>query len=266
MSPTLVEGAEPGRTRLLARNARAEWNRLWSVRSTWWFALATAVVALGVATLLGIDVSDNTEQAEATAWFAGQFAGLLCQFGLLAMAVVTATADHGTGGIVPTLQWTPRRRTLLAARAGVIASTTTLLGLALVAAASVVGWLFAPSLGLPADEGTRVLAGVGLVYASGTLLAVGLGLALRNTAAALVGVLALMLVLPILLAVLGFDWTQRLAELLPGYGAFFLLAGEGPGSPTAAVTEGSARLTLGCWALAAMVAGGWRLLRADADR
>ena len=71
-------------------------------------------------------------------------------FGILAMSVVTSTADHGTGGIVPTLQWTPRRGVLLAARAGVIVATTTLLGVLLVAAASVVVWAFLPELGLPA--------------------------------------------------------------------------------------------------------------------
>jgi ABC-2 type transport system permease protein len=104
------------------------------------------------------------------------------------------------------------------------------------------------------------------VYAAAALLSVGLGLATRNTAGGLVSALALMLVLPLLLALLGFDWTQRLAELMPTTGAFYLLVGEGPGDPTAALTAESAHPMLGCWALTGMVAGGWRLLRADADR
>ncbi len=91
-------------------------------------------------------------------------------FGIVAMAVVTSTADYGTGGIVATLQWTPRRVVLLTARTGVILATTTVLGL---------------------------------------------GLVTRNTAAALVIALALILIAPLLLAQLPYDWTLTAATHLP---------------------------------------------------
>ncbi len=45
-------------------------------------------------------------------------------------------------------------------------------------------------------------------------------------------------------------------------GGIFLIFGEGPSD----MTTGSARLTLAAWGLAAFLAGGWRLLRSDANR
>jgi hypothetical protein len=250
---------------VLARTGSAEWSRLWSVRSTWFFAAATAIVVLGFGTILGYDVSDDPTGPgpDATAWDGGRFTAMFALFGVLAMSVVSSTADHGTGGIVPTLQWTPRRGVLLAARAGVIVATMTLLGGLLVAGASVIVWAFQPALGLPFGAGVETLAELGFVYAAGALLGVGLGLVTRSTAAALVSVIALMLVLPLLLAQLPYDWAVALSARMPGSGALFLIFGEGPRDD---MTTTSARLTLGLWAVAFTVAGGWRLLRTDADR
>ncbi|MEV0283138.1 hypothetical protein AB0H36_03360 [Kribbella sp. NPDC050820] len=250
---------------VLARTGNGEWSRLWSVRSTWIFAIATAIVVLGFATIMGYDVSDDPTGPgpDATAWDGGRFTAMFALFGVLALSVVTSTADHGTGGIVPTLQWTPRRGVLLAARTTVIAATMTLLGVVLVAAASVVVWSFRPSLGLPLGEGIKSLAELAFVWAAGALLGIGLGLLTRSTAAALVSVIALMFVLPLILAQLPYDWTVTMSARMPGSSALFLIFGEGPRDD---MTTISARLTLGLWAIALVVAGGLRLIRTDADR
>ncbi|TPG13858.1 hypothetical protein [Pedococcus bigeumensis] len=142
-------------------------------------------------------------------------------------------------------------------------ATATLLGVILVAAASVVFWAFVPQVGFPAGAGPRFLGGVALVYATGALLAVGLGLVLRSTAGALVSVIALVLVLPILLGNLPYDWAVTLSSLMPGSGAIFLIVGEGPSDD---MTIASARLTMAAWAVAALVACGLRLMRSDAYR
>ena len=252
-------------TTVLTRTSRAEWSRIWSVRSSWIFALVTAVAVVGLGTIIGYDVADDPSGVPpgASAWDGGQPTGMFALFGILAMSVVTSTADHGTGGIVPTLQWTPRRGVLVAARAGVIVATTTLLGVLPVAAASVVVWAFLPELGLPVGDGAEILAGLGFVYASGALLAVGLGLVLRSTAGGLVTVIALVLVLPMLLAQLPYDWAVDLSALMPGSGALYLIFGEGPSDD---MTIASSRLTLAAWAVTALLAGSWRLLRTDANR
>lgn len=78
-----------------------------------------------------------------------------------------------------------------------------------------------------------------------------------------VGVLALLMVLPLLLAQLPYDLTVTVAAHLPGSGALYLVFGEGPRDD---MTTTSARVTLAGWALAALLCGGWRLLRSDANR
>src|ERR671921_59041 len=134
---------------VLARTGRAEWARIWSVRSSWIFALVTAVAVIGLSAIIGFDVADDPSgpPADITAWDGGRLTAMFALFGILALSVVTSAADHGTGGIVPTLQWTPRRGVLLAARAGVIVATTTLLGVVAVAASSLVIRVLVPDVG-----------------------------------------------------------------------------------------------------------------------
>lgn len=176
--------------------------------------------------------------------------------------MVTATADYGTGGIVPTLQWTPRRGVLLAARCMVVVVTTTALGVVLAAAASVTAQAFLP-LGLPLTEGASMLGGLAFIFACGALMSVGWGFLLRSTAGGLVLVIALVMVLPMLLAQLGYDWSTTASAHLPGSGALFLIFGEGPSET---MTVASARTTLAVWAGAAIVLGAGRLWRTDANQ
>jgi hypothetical protein len=249
----------------LTRTGRAEWARIWTVRSSWVFAVVLAVVVIGFGAIIGSDAAGDPDNVSAgsTAWDGARFSGLFAMFGVVAFSVVVATADHATGGIVPTLQWTPRRGLLLTARSVVVVGTLTVLTLLLMCVGAAVVWSFVPHLGLPVDDGADMLGDMAFILGSGALLGVGLGLLLRSTAAALVVALALMLIGPLLLAQLPYDWTLDVATHLPGSGAIFLVFGEGPRDD---MTVASARLTLGAWAVAALVAGGGRLLATDADR
>jgi hypothetical protein len=250
---------------VVARTGRAEWTRIWSVRSSWLLVLVTALAVLGLGTLVGLDAANDLSGAppDASAWDGGKPSAMFALFGVLALSVVTSTADHTTGAIVPTLQWTPRRGALLAARAGTIVATLTVVGVLLVTAACVVIWAFVPSVGLPASDGAELVGGLALVYSSSALLGVGLGLFLRSTAGGLVTVIALVLVLPPLLANLPYDWAVTLSSLMPGSNVLFLIFGEGPSDD---MTTGSSRTLLAAWAAVALVAGGWRLVRTDAHR
>jgi ABC-2 type transport system permease protein len=246
------------------RTCRAEWSRLWSVRSTWWFVLATAVAGLGIGLILGLDAADSPGMDVPTegAWTGGRFAGMFILFGLLATAVVSTTGDHTTAGIVPSLQWTPRRGILLSARTVVVTATTTLYGLLLVALAGILVWWLVPRFGLPGDGAGAVLGDLAYAFATGALMSVGLGLLTRSTAGGLVSVIALVIVIPILFGNLPFEAAQRIAEYVPGTSVISLVVGEGPEG----MAPDRARLTLALWAAGSMLLGGLRLLRSDADR
>ncbi len=246
------------------RTSRAEWSRLWTVRSTWWFALATAGAGLGIGLLLGLDAAGKPEaNLPAEGSFAGgRFAGMFVLFGLLATAVVATTGDHASGGIVPSLQWTPRRGVLLAARTAVVTATVTLYGLLVVTAAGLLVRVLVPAFGLPADGTLAVLGDVSYGYVTCILMAVGLGLLLRSTPGGLVTVIALVIVVPLIFGNLPFEPAQRIAEYVPGTSVVTLVVNEG----NEVISDDRARLTLAAWALGSMLLGSVRLLRSDAGR
>lgn len=239
---------------LLTRTIRAEFARLCTLRSMWVMALLTTIAVVGISVLSAANASAELGQP---VWMSIRRLGMLAMAVLLSMATAAATADHGTGGIVPTLQWTPRRPFLLTGRAIVIVVT----GLIPAFVGGILAIGLAPELSWSWGQATEALAALGFVFALGALLAVGVGLLLRSTAASIGAVFALVLVLPLLMGNLPFDWTKDVAALLPGTSMRQLLIGEGlPG-----LTDTGAKSTLAAWAFGAFVVGGWRLVRRDAN-
>lgn len=263
-TPDLHAVAEDVSTvRLFARTCAAEWTRLWTVRTTWWFLAAAAVAMVGIGAIAGFEAAaDPVPPRGDPAWAVSTISAMPAQFALLALTLIAVTSDYATGGIVPTLQWTPRRAVLYLARAIVAAGAATGLGVLLGLASAVAAFAAArPGLSLPLADGLEVLATVAFVFAANTALAAGLGFLLRNTAGALVAVFLLMLVLPLLLPQFGYRWMSALADVLPGSGAAFLLLGEVPGMTTAS----SVTVLLG-WAAGVLLLGWLRLMRDDANR
>ena len=249
--------------RVFARTCAAEWTRLWTVKPSWWFLAAAVVAMVGIGTIAGFEAAASADPPVGEpAWGVSAIATMPGQFALLALVAIAVTSDYATGGIVPTLQWTPRRGALFLARALVTVLVATVLGALLGVASAVAAYTAGPSgITLPWGEGLEVLGTIALVIASGTALAAGLGFLLRNTAGVLVSVFLLMLVLPILLPQFGYEWLSAIAEILPGSGAAFLLLGGVPG-----MTQTSSVAVLLGWAAGALLLGGWRLLRDDANR
>ncbi len=250
--------------RVLARTCGAEWTRLWTVKSSWWFLAAAALVLVGLGTALGFEAAaDPVELQGEPAWQPAGYLAVLAQFALLAFALTAVTADYATGGIIPALQWTPRRTVLFGARTIVTVGAATAVGVLLALVSSLAAFAAAGgALVLRWDEGLDTLAAVALVFATGTALAVGLGFLLRSTAGALVSVFLLLLVLPGLLPQFGFTWLTAVADLLPGTGALFLLTGE---PDSRGLTDAQAALTMLAWAGGALALGWLRLTRRDAN-
>ena len=261
-APVVQRADDVSVARLLVRTCAAEWTRLWTVRTTWGFLAAAAVVMVGIGTIAGFEAAAEPVPPQGDpAWAVAPFAAMPAQFALLALALLAVTADYATGGIVPTLQWTPRRGVLFCARTVVAVGVATGLGVLLGVGSALAAFAAAPGLRLPWDVGLDVLGTVAFVFAAGTALAVGLGFLLRNTAGALVTVFLLMLLLPVLLPQFGYEWMSSLASILPGSGAAFLLLGEVP-----RMTEASSVTALLVWAGGALLLGWVRLVRNDANR
>lgn len=267
-SPTTIAAAAPDRPsvgRVFVRTCAAEWSRVWTVKATWWLLAVAGTIMVGIAAIAGHDAARDPDAAVGEpAWGAAEVVVLPAQFALLTIALLAVSSDYATGGIVPTMQWTPRRNVLFLARAAIAAGVATAAGVGFAAAASVAGYLTArPVLSLPVDAGIDVLSTVALVLAAGTLLAVGLGFLLRSTAGALVSVFLLLLVLPALLPQLGYDWLTDISDLLPGTSVIFLLSEEPRGR---GLTTTSCTSALLAWAGSALLLGWLRLVRSDVDR
>jgi ABC-2 type transport system permease protein len=249
--------------RVVTRTCAAEWTRLWTVKHTWWFLAAAVVAMVGIGTIAGLEAAGSADPPrDEPAWGVGAIATMPGQFALLALVAIAVTSDYATGGIVPTLQWTPRRRILFLARTVVPVLTATALGALLGLGSGVAAFAVGPpGITLPWAEGLEVLGTIALVVGAGTALAAGLGFLLRNTAGVLVSVFLLMLVLPLLLPQFGYEWLSAIAHVLPGSGAAFLLLGEVPG-----MTQASSVAALLGWAGGALALGMVRLVRDDANR
>jgi ABC-2 type transport system permease protein len=231
----------------------SEWTKLRSLSSTWWCAGVYAVVVLALG-LLGAAITDSAPRADFAVAVA--LTGFGCgQLVLVVLGVLTGAGEFATGAGVSSFTAVPRRARLLLAKTVVVALLAALLTVLLE-----VGCVFTARTltevpgGIPlADAG--VLRALGSQAASAALvvvLSVALGTALRSSAGGIGLVMALVLLLPPILAAEGGRVTGWLSEALPalrvGEDAFLASV---EGWPLGLVVVGA--WAVGGWVLAALL-------------
>jgi len=205
---------------------RSEWTKLWSVRSTWWATAAFVLVvgAVGGLAAAGTDAEERPELAVQTALIGFGVAQLL----LLVVGVLSVSTEFASGSALATLTAVPRRTRLLVAKTLVVAAWCLVLSAVLAAGCFLAArTLTAVPGGVPPTD-PEVLRTLGLQVGAAALvgvLGVALGAVLRSTAGALAVGVALVFVLPPVLALSGPRWAERLSQALPmlrvGQDAFF---------------------------------------------
>ena len=243
------------------RAAVAEWARLWSVRTTWWLLLATALLmALVTSTFVYEAITETPEQVHVTD--VGQLGIAMAEYGLLVIALLAVTAEFSTGAIRTSLQWVPRRGVLLAARTAVTVTVATVAGVLVVVVSDVALWVAlrgeATVARLTAGELATSAAWVAAVMVGSTLLTVGLGFALRHSAGALTAVFLLLFVLPASLLDTGVPWLFEFASALPGTAVVSILLDTGE-----LLSHQRSAVVLAAWSVAATILGTWAFLRRD---
>ncbi|MDR3035939.1 MAG: ABC transporter permease, partial [Kitasatospora sp.] len=149
-APHAARLPRPGRVRSGARTLRAEWTKLRTVPGTWWLLLAAVVgtVAVSVAAASstttghctsGVCHEDPVKISLTGVWL-GQ--GVVLILGVLAMG-----GEYGSGTIRTTLAAVPRRLSVLAAKAAVVAGAVLVAGVLAVAGSLVAGRLVLPGTG-----------------------------------------------------------------------------------------------------------------------
>ena len=210
----------------MRRAAAAEWLKLRSVRSTWWFAGGALLLMLLVAGLEADSLARDLRagggepgSVEATSTAVTAAAWVRVVLGSLGMLVMTS--EYATRSIVVTLACVPSRSRLLLAKTAVVGGAVLAAGVLIAALAVAVS---APVLGEyadfdPAQAVGRVLA-IGVQLALIAVLALGLGVLIRRSAGTLTVLFVLLLVLPEVLQaladVLDADVFATLADYTPG--------------------------------------------------
>ncbi|MGH3758005.1 ABC transporter permease [Actinophytocola sp.] len=248
----------------------AEWTKLRTLPSNAWLALAIAgaTVAASVAVVWTVDTShcpspaecfEDTTRLSLTGVRLGQVAVVVLAVGIIG-------GEYATGLIRATLAACPQRRTVLATKAAVLTATVAVAGAFGVAGALLAGRIILPGNGFSAANGypplsvtdpatLRAAAGTVLYLVLVGLLALGVAVAVRGTAAAVAGVLSLLYLAPVLTELVADpDWHDRLAKLAPMTAGLAVQATRDldrlPVGPWAGLG------VLAAWAAAALVTGG----------
>jgi ABC-2 type transport system permease protein len=200
----------------------AEWIKLWSVRSTRWSLALLFALGAGLTTLVcwaaAGDIADGATGEDAASFLTWGL--IFSQLTALALGTMIVTSEYGTGMIRATVTAVPRRGRVVAAKALVLTGVLFPAGLVTATAGYLGGNAFLDREGVGvalSDDGVlRALLGNGLYLAGLGLFALGAGLLIRHTAAALTVGMALVLVIGNLAYALPGTWGEWVAKLLPG--------------------------------------------------
>jgi ABC-2 type transport system permease protein len=209
-----VAAPRPSRL-LLVDLVRAEWTKLWSVRSTGWTLLCTAGAMVSLAVVFA--ATGPAAPSDPAAYGLSGF--FQAQLGAAAVGVLAITPEYATGSIHATFTAAPQRIAVLGAKTLVVAATAGVVGLVsalvafLVAAQVFAGRGIAVAL---TDGGApRTVIGAGLYLALLAVLALALGALVRSGIAAIAVVVTLMLVLPGIVGALPGAWQTAAVRYLP---------------------------------------------------
>lgn len=252
-----VRAASPYRLSF-GRVVRSEWQKLLSLRSTWWSLSIAVVLSVGISLMM----------AAASRDYSAGFAPVMTivmpmQFTMLVAGILGAiavTGEYSTGMIRSTFTAEPRRGVVLAAKSLVIAvviALTTALTYAISIAATAPILTTAIDWSEPAQSLVPLLNGV-FAMATFALIGVGFGFLLRNGAGAIAATVGVLFVLPVVVSMFsfageGWKWLADLSQYLPMSGAQAATTAAGDH-----VVRGL--LTLAAWP-AALIAGAWLTLR-----
>ncbi|HET7035185.1 MAG TPA: hypothetical protein VFI42_05825 [Thermomicrobiaceae bacterium] len=197
---------------------RSEWTKLWSLRSTKWTLATMLVVSVGFSALrCAIMTSAGGEMLELVRRDPTSFSLDGISLGLLAamvLGVMSITTEFTTRSIRGSLIAVPRRLTLLAAKAIVLAPVVWVAGTLTAFASFFVGQAILSgagiSVGLGEPDVLRAVLGGGLFLLASAMFGLAVGTLLRGTASGIAIGVAGLVVVPQLTATLRGEWGERL--------------------------------------------------------
>ena len=208
---------------------RAEWIKLWTVRSTWWTMAALVVLGAGLTTLIcwgNADwlASDDADESPGSFITWGMMIAQVCA---VVVGTLCVTSEYGSGMIRTSFAAVPRRGAVLVAKAVVVAGVLFTIGTATALLGYLGGNYFLDREGVGmALEGdvARSMYGSGLCLAALGLLSLAVGFLVRHTAAAISIVLATVFVIGTMVMLIPGELGEWITKLMPGNAASALVA------------------------------------------
>jgi ABC-2 type transport system permease protein len=207
----------------------AEWIKLWSLRSTSWVLGLGALAIIGMAAQGSLDAYNEwptfrpMERASFNPLnesFSGMSA-ILMMIGAGSVGALVIVGEYATGLIRTTLTAVPARGRVVAAKAVVVAGVMLAAGAFVSVAAFGVSQAILSGRGIGASLGDpgvlRVITANALLAPVSALAGMGLGALLRHTAASVVAVCGVLVVLPGSFKPNVHQWANELYALFPFY-------------------------------------------------
>ena len=216
-----------GRGRYGSQTLHAEWTKLRTLASTGWLLLGAAVLTVAVSTAADAAAtcsSGGCQVDSAKLSLTGVQAG---QAIVAVLAVLAISNEYSTSMIRVTLTAMPRRVTVLAAKAALVAGLVLAAAAVAVLASVLAGRLILPGHGFTATHGypalslvhgpiLRAACGSVLYLTLIALLSLGVATAVRESAVAIGLVLGLLYVFPVVTSVIANQhWQRHLEQIGP---------------------------------------------------
>jgi ABC-2 type transport system permease protein len=249
----------------------SEWTKFHSLRSTKVVLLVAAVITVGFAAIIGAvvaaqwDTLDPISQAKFRAATDPLQGVALSQLAIGVLGVLLISGEYSTGMIRSSLTVVPRRLPMLWGKLAVFAAVVGAACLTSTFVAFYVGQALLArkdlSVGITAPHALRGVFGAAVYLVIIGIIGLGLGTLMRNTAAAISALVALLFVVPIVLNFLPRSVSHHVAPYLPdSAGGAFWSHPDG----WQVASPGAAFLVLCAWAGGLTAVATWRLLREDA--
>lgn len=252
----------------MRRQLHAEWTKLRTVTGTGWLLLALVALTVSVSVAAASVVTCPTAGCGFDAPRISLFGVQVGQAIVATLAVLAITGEYSTGMIRTTLTAMPRRLSVLAAKAVLLAGLTAVAGTVAVLGSFLAGRLIMPGNGFAAlslADGPTLRAVVGsvLYLVLIALLSLGVAVAVRDSAVAVGVVLGLLYLLPALIFMVRNEaWQKVLWIISPTNAGLAVQAttrlAELPLSPWAGLG------VTAVWAAGALMGGGLLLRARDA--
>ena len=250
---------------------RSEFTKIRSVRSTYWTLIAMFIVVVGFGALASWGRASHGGQAgplfdPTQQSLAGLYIGQLI-IGVLGVLVITS--EYGTGMIRTTLTTNPHRGVMIAAKAIVFAGVALVSSLITAFASFFLGQALMSSHHIGTTISSlgvlRAVIGGALFLTACGVLAFGLGLLLRHSAAGIGAMVGLLFVVTILVNFLPQSWQNDVDKWIPALagGQLWMVKAQPPGSTPMFGPWPSFAVLCG-WAAVALVAAVALFRRRDA--